>query len=225
MRRWLLLVLGVATLAVGVTAAQSAVRQISITSPVRAGETASLSVGVSPAARCTIAPAAGTYVRGPGLSPKSGRRLTWRWKLRLDARPGRSQVVVRCGDSGTLRATFRITRAVPEIGLAAARRAVCERAPARVERRYKTQLVPLLDRTLAALRAEYGAFDCAYGSNYYKDGGPISYYLLSVRAGTARCTFAVTARVVWADQQPLPGYTGPVDESYVETCTTLRAPG
>jgi hypothetical protein len=222
MRRSLVLV-SVAALAVGVAAAEGAVRQVSITSPVRAGESASLSVDVSPAARCTIAPAAGTYVRGSGLPPKSGRRITWRWKLRSDARPGRSQVVVRCGDSGTLRTTLRITGAVPELGLAAAKRAVCERAPARVQRRYKTQLIPLLERTLAAIRAEYGAFDCAYGSNYYKDGGPLSYYLVSVRKGATRCAFAVTARVVWIDEQPLPGYTGPVDESYVETCTTLRS--
>jgi hypothetical protein len=223
MRRSPLVVVGVAALAVGVTAAGSAVRQLSITSPVRAGEMASLSVNVSPAARCTIAPAAGTYVRGSGLAPRTGARITWRWKLRLDARPGRSPVVVRCGGSGTLRTTYRIARAVPELGLAAAKQGVCRRAPDRVQRRYKTLLVQLLDLTLEAIRAEYGAFDCAYGSNYYKDGGPLSYYLLSVRKGATRCAYAVTARVVWVDEQPLPGYTGPVDESYVETCTTLRA--
>jgi hypothetical protein len=122
-----------------------------------------------------------------------------------------------------LRTTLRIIGAVPELGLAAAKRAVCERAPARVQRRYKTELIPLLDRTLADLRAKYGAFDCAYGSNYYRDGGPLSYYLLSVRKGATRCAFAIAARVVWVDQRPLPGYTGPVDESYPETCTTLRS--
>jgi hypothetical protein len=223
MRRSLLLAIVAGAFATGVSAADSAVRQLRITSPVQAGAVASLSVDVSPAARCTIAPARGTYVPGQSLAPKTGRRLTWRWRLRPTARPGRSSVVVRCGAAGTLRTGFTITRPVPELGLAAARQAVCEGAPARVQRRFATQLVPLLDRTLEAIRAEYGAFDCAYGSNYYKDGGPLSYYLLTVRNGSARCAFVVTARVVWVDDPPLPGYEGPVNERYTETCATLRA--
>lgn len=81
----------------------------------------------------------------------------------------------------------------------------------------------MLDSTLTALREQHGSFDCAYGSNYYREGGPLSYYLITVRPGKARCSFGVAARVVWVSERPLPGYEGPVDEAYVETCASLRA--
>jgi hypothetical protein len=225
MRRPLIVVLGVIALMVGATAADSAVRRLAITSPVQAGGVASLRVNVTPAARCTLTLAAGTYVRKSSLGPRTGGRIMWRWRLPSDAEPGRSPVVVECGASGTLGTTYTIARAVPEMALGAAKQAACGRAPVRVQRRYKTELIPLLERTLADIRAEHGAFDCAYGSNYYKEGGPLSYYLLSVRKGSKQCAFVVTARVVWVEERPLPGYKGPVDETYVETCTTLRATG
>ena len=203
-----------------VTGAESAVHRVSITSPVAAGKKARLTVEVTPAARCTIALAQRTYVASTGLGARTGGRITWRWRLQPTARLGRSPVTVRCGKSGTLRTTFVIT--APELTLAAAASAACRRAPARVLSRYRTELVPLLERTLTALHAQYGAFDCAYGSNYYKEGGPLSYYLVSVARGQSPCTFSITARVVWVSDPPLPGYAGPADETYVETCTSLR---
>ncbi len=208
-------------LALTAAAAQSAVRKVSITSPVVAGKTASVRVDVSPRARCTISVAPGSYVRaGATLAPRTGGRITWRWKVQPNAQPGRSPVVVRCGKSGTLRTSLVI--APPEIPLATAATAACKKVPERVLGKYQTELIPLLERTLQSLRAQYGAFDCAYGSNYYKDGGPLSYYLVSVARGASPCTFSVSARVVWVSDPPLPGYTGPKDEKYVETCSSLR---
>ena len=203
-----------------VTAAQSAVHRVSITSPVPAGTSVRLTVEVAPRAKCTIALAPRTSVASAGLAARTGGRITWRWKVRPTARLGRSPVTVRCGTSGTLRTSFVIT--APELTLAAAATAVCTRAPTRVLGKYKTELVPLLERTLTALHAQYGAFDCAYGSNYYKDGGPLSYYLVSVARGKGPCTFSVKTRVVWVSDPPLPGYTGPTDETYAETCASLR---
>lgn len=221
MRRTIVVALaGALAVCLYVTAAQSAVRRASITSPVAAGKTAKLSVDVTPPARCTITLAPRTYVASAGLRPRRGGHITWRWKLRPTAKLGRSPVTVRCGTSGTLRTSFVI--AAPELTLAAAARATCERVPARVLRKFTTELVPLLDRTLTLLRAQYGAFDCAWGSNYYKTGGPISYYLVNVARGKDACTFSITTRVVWVSDPPLPGYTGPTDETYAETCASLR---
>jgi hypothetical protein len=204
-----------------ITSAESAVRKVSITSPIAAGKTVKLTVDVTPSAKCALDLAAGSYVRASARrGPRIGGRITWRWKLLPSARLGRSPVVVRCGKSGVLRTTLVIT--APEISVTAAAKAACERVPARVLRRYQTELIPLLDRTLVALHAQYGAFDCAYGSNYYREGGPISYYLVSVGQGKSKCTFSVDAKVEWASDPPLPGYTGPVDETYSETCASLR---
>jgi hypothetical protein len=221
MRRTLVIAfVGSLVLLLCVTAAQSAVRRVSITSPVAAGKAARLTVDVAPRARCTITLAPRTYVASPGLQARSGGRITWRWKIRPTAKLGRSPVSVRCGTSGTLRTSFVI--GAPELSLAAAARATCERVPARVLGRFETELVPLLERTLADLRTQYGAFDCAWGSNYYKTGGPLSFYLVKVARGKSVCTFSVTTRVIWVSDPPLPGYTGPTDETYAETCASLR---
>lgn len=220
--RWCIIaVAGVVALATLTASASSAVTRVSITSPVEAGEVVTLTVHVAPEARCTIAVADGSYVSAQStLGPRTGGRIKWRWKLRSTARPGRSPVIVRCATSGTLRTTFAITAA--DLPLAAAAQAACARIQDRVLDRYKTELVKLLDRTLAALHEQYGAFDCAYGSNYYKDGGPISYYIASATRGKRPCTYSVKARVIWVSDPPLPGYDGPKDETYTETCTTLR---
>jgi hypothetical protein len=98
----------------------------------------------------------------------------------------------------------------------------CARVQQRVRAKYRTQLVSLLDRTLDQLRAQYGAFDCAWGSNYYPGGTPISYYLVTVAASKTPCTFVVSARVVWPAEPPQPGYNGPADETYQETCKSLH---
>ncbi len=86
-----------------------AVRKVSLTSPVRAGKVASLTVDVSPKARCTIAVIYGTVVsKAKGLGPKSGSKITWRWRVGTSTPAGRWPVIVRCGESGTLRLGIRV---------------------------------------------------------------------------------------------------------------------
>jgi hypothetical protein len=204
----------------GATAMQGGVRKLRMTTPVLAGDVASLTVDVVPRARCSIALSDGSYATSSRrlLAPKPGGRITWRWRVPAAARAGLARAQVRCGASGTLRTTFRI---VKPITLAAARTAVCARVPERVRAKYRTELVPLLERTLEQLRLEHGTFDCAWGSNYYPGGVPISYYLVTVAAAKAPCTFDVSARIVWPSDPPLPGYTGPITEKYQETCNSL----
>jgi hypothetical protein len=87
----------------------TAVRKVSLTSPVRAGKDASLTVSVSPRARCTIEVIYGTVVsKAKGLGPKSGGMISWRWRVGMSTPPGRWPVIVRCGESGTLKLRIRV---------------------------------------------------------------------------------------------------------------------
>jgi hypothetical protein len=81
----------------------SGVLRVSLTTPVRAGSYAQLTVKVTPPARCTI-----QVSNKKGLGPKTGGRITWRWKVGSSTRPGRWPIVVRCGTSGSLRVTLRV---------------------------------------------------------------------------------------------------------------------
>jgi micrococcal nuclease len=103
-----LLLLLLATLAlVAPTAAQSAVRLAEVTSPIAPGKRATVTVVVSPAARCQIAV---LYKSGPsqarGLQAKSGARISWTWTVGTNTTKGRWPIVVNCGRSGTLRTAF-----------------------------------------------------------------------------------------------------------------------
>jgi hypothetical protein len=85
------------------------VRKVSLTSPLRAGKDASLTVSVSPRARCTIKVIYDTVVsKARGLGPKSGGEITWRWRVGRSTQPGRWPVIVRCGKSGTLKLRIRV---------------------------------------------------------------------------------------------------------------------
>ncbi len=85
------------------------VKKTAITSTVRAGNVASLTVKVSPKARCTIKVTYGKVVaKGWGLRPKTGKVLTWRWRVGRLTDPGRWPIVVKCGKSGTLKTKFRV---------------------------------------------------------------------------------------------------------------------
>jgi hypothetical protein len=85
------------------------VRKVSLTSPIRAGKDASLTVSVSPRARCTIEVVyAGVASKATGLGPKSGGKITWRWRVAPGTRPGRWPIIVSCGKSGTLKLRIRI---------------------------------------------------------------------------------------------------------------------
>ena len=75
-----------------------AVRKVSLTSPVRAGTNASLTVSVSPRAPCTIEVSYGKVVsKAKGLGPKSGSKITWRWRVGTSTPRGRWPIIVRCG--------------------------------------------------------------------------------------------------------------------------------
>ncbi len=43
-----------------------------------------------------------------GLGPKTGGKITWRWRVGASTHPGRWPVIVRCGKSGTLRLRLRV---------------------------------------------------------------------------------------------------------------------
>jgi micrococcal nuclease len=89
--------------------ASATVRKVSLTSPVVAGSYASLTVTVAPRARCTIEVIYDTVVSSAkGLGPKTGSRITWRWRVGTSTHPGRWPIVVRCGSSGTLRLKLRV---------------------------------------------------------------------------------------------------------------------
>ena len=80
-----------------------------LTSPVRAGEDASLTVNVSPRARCTIEVIYDALVsKAKGLGTKSGGKITWSWRVGTSTHPGRWPVIVRCGKSGTLKLRIRV---------------------------------------------------------------------------------------------------------------------
>lgn len=93
------------------SAAGTAVRKLSITSPVTAGKYARLVVSVSPRARCSIKVAYnGVRSRAAALRPKTGGRIIWRWRVPLNTPAGRWPIRVFCGKSGAL-ATSIVVRA------------------------------------------------------------------------------------------------------------------
>jgi hypothetical protein len=84
----------------------SGVLRTSVTTPVRVGSYAQLTVKVTPRARCTIRVGYGTEEKS--LGAKTGGRITWRWKVGSNVPPGRWPIVVQCGASGNLRLTIRV---------------------------------------------------------------------------------------------------------------------
>ena len=91
------------------TTASATVRKVSLTSPVVAGSDASLTVKVSPSARCTIQVIYDTVIsKARGLGPKTGGSITWRWRVGSNTHSGRWPIIVRCGLSDTLRLALRV---------------------------------------------------------------------------------------------------------------------
>jgi hypothetical protein len=108
-RRFVLGIVLVAALAVPAAAAAK-VRLISVTSPIRHGAYATLSVSVSQTATCSIA----VYYKSgasvaQGLYPKRGTRISWTWKVGTRTTPGRWPIVVSCGGAGALQTSFAVT--------------------------------------------------------------------------------------------------------------------
>lgn len=88
--------------------AAGTVRQVSLSSKIRAGSRVLLTVTVTPRARCTINVIYNTtsesrWLRGDDLAPKTGGRITWTFVVPKNATPGRTPITVSCGGSGMLR--------------------------------------------------------------------------------------------------------------------------
>jgi hypothetical protein len=108
-RRIVLTLAVVMALALPASAA-ARVRLVHVTSPVSAGSYATLTAAVTPAHRCSITV---YYKSGPstagGLYPKTGRRISWTWKVGTRTTPGRWPIVFSCGSAGKLRTSFIVT--------------------------------------------------------------------------------------------------------------------
>lgn len=128
MRIFLIAALSVALVSVPqaqpVLAQQLQVGLITLTSPVSAGDDASITVQTAPGALCLITV---TYKSGPsrarGLAPKtadSQGRVSWIWRVGTRTTPGRWQIIVTCsaaGRQGTLGISFEVRAgALPSLG-------------------------------------------------------------------------------------------------------------
>ena len=99
----------VAAAAIWTASAGAAVTRVSFTSTVNANDYATLTVKVSPSARCTIKVVYDTTVsRARGLGAKTGATATWRWKVGSNTHPGSWPVIVDCGKSGRLALRLRV---------------------------------------------------------------------------------------------------------------------
>lgn len=68
---------------------------------VTAGDTASVTVAVSPSARCTIGVYYSTTKSGAsGLGPKKGATVKWTWRVGTNTKHGSWPVKIDCGKSG-----------------------------------------------------------------------------------------------------------------------------
>jgi hypothetical protein len=91
------------------TLATATIKRVSLTTPVRAGSYASLTVNVAPKSRCTIQVIYDTVIsQAKGLGPKTGGRITWRWRVGTNTHPGSWPIIVKCGPAGTLRTKIRV---------------------------------------------------------------------------------------------------------------------
>jgi hypothetical protein len=89
--------------------ASASVKKEAFTASVNAGKYATLTVKVAPRARCTIKVVYDTTVsKASGLGPKTGTRLTWRWRVGTNTHSGRWPVTVDCGKSGKLALRLRV---------------------------------------------------------------------------------------------------------------------
>jgi len=107
----LLLVVGLAFIVPA--PALATVTLINVTSPVRAGGYASISVTTYTNAHCSIRVHYGSrrpLVTG-GLGPKGtlfGGNVQWRWKMSSNATRGRWAIDISCGTAGSLRTSFLV---------------------------------------------------------------------------------------------------------------------
>jgi hypothetical protein len=101
MRRSLIVVLTVVLAAVFVSSAAATVRLAKRPGRVSRGDSASVTVVVSPKARCRI----GVYwssrkSEASGLEGKTGKKITWTWRVASNTNPGTWPIKIDCGKSG-----------------------------------------------------------------------------------------------------------------------------
>lgn len=99
----------VASTLVAVPSAQARVRLVSLSSPVRRGSWARVTVAVSPARPCSITVRYdGRLARAVGLYPKlpSHGRISWIWKVGPKTPTGRWPISIACRSAGRLYAAF-----------------------------------------------------------------------------------------------------------------------
>jgi hypothetical protein len=107
--RFLLIALAVLGALVSAASATATVKPVSFTATVSPNDYASLTVSVSPRARCTIQVIYDTVIsEAKGLKPKAGTKVTWSWKVGSATHPGRWPVKVDCGKSGKLNLRLRV---------------------------------------------------------------------------------------------------------------------
>jgi hypothetical protein len=105
----LVLVAAVALAAMLASSAFATVRVTKTPGAVGTGDMASVTVRVTPKARCTI----GVYYttrrsEARGLGAKTGAEITWRWRVGSNTIPGRFPVRIDCGKSGKAQTTIRV---------------------------------------------------------------------------------------------------------------------
>jgi hypothetical protein len=93
-----------------VMSGSASVKRLSFTSVVAPNDYASLTVTVRPKARCTIKVVYDTTVsHARGLSPKTGTKVTWRWKIGSATHAGHWPITVDCGRAGKLAVRLHVT--------------------------------------------------------------------------------------------------------------------
>lgn len=106
---WVCLLLVALSLLVAASAAGS-VKRVAFTSTVAPNDYATLTVAVTPKARCTIKVVYDTTTsHARGLGAKTGAKVTWRWKIGSSTHAGRWPVTVDCGKAGKLNLRLRVT--------------------------------------------------------------------------------------------------------------------
>ena len=101
MRRSLIVFLAVVLAAVVVSSAAATVRATKRAGRVYPGETASVTVVVSPKARCTIGVYYSTTKSGArGLGAKTAKTITWTWVVGPTTKAGTWPIKINCGTSG-----------------------------------------------------------------------------------------------------------------------------
>lgn len=97
--------------AVFVSSAAAAVRVTKRPGRVSTGDMASVTVSVSPKARCTIGVYYSTTAsRAAGLGAKRGLKITWTWRVGSNTKPGTWPVKIDCGKSGKTQTSVTVRR-------------------------------------------------------------------------------------------------------------------